>query len=122
MNPVLLKPQGDSRSELTSPGVRSWGRPGASTTTATVPPAGRRSAGPGHPSGLPSRRRLVLDGGRQPGGGETCSTATSPILRLAQFPGARCLLVADIVKGVGVLPVIGTLALLRPVERPVGGT
>ena len=40
-------------------------------------------------------------------------------LRLAQFLRARCLLVADIERGGVFAQVVGTLALLRPIERPL---
>jgi adenosylcobyric acid synthase len=40
-------------------------------------------------------------------------------LRLAQYLRARCLLVADIERGGVFAQVVGTLALLRPVERPL---
>jgi adenosylcobyric acid synthase len=42
-------------------------------------------------------------------------------LRLAQYLRARCLLVADIERGGVFAQVVGTLALLRPVERPLIG-
>ncbi|MCT0203902.1 cobyric acid synthase [Synechococcus sp. CS-602] len=121
MNPVLLKPQGDSRSELIhlgqSVGVaqaehyyRDWFRPGWQAIR-----QGLASLQDSHPGG-----RLVLEG------------AGSPVevnlqhrdltnLRLAQFLGARCLLVADIERGGVFAQIIGTLALLRPVERPLIG-
>jgi adenosylcobyric acid synthase len=40
-------------------------------------------------------------------------------LRLAQFLRARCILVADIERGGVFAQLVGTLALLRPVERPL---
>jgi adenosylcobyric acid synthase len=42
-------------------------------------------------------------------------------LRLAQYLRARCLLVADIERGGVFAQIVGTLALLRPVERPLIG-
>ncbi|NQV10694.1 MAG: cobyric acid synthase [Cyanobacteria bacterium] len=121
MNPVLLKPQGDNSSELIhlgqSVGVaqaehyyRDWFRPGWEAIR-----QGLASLQASYPSG-----RLVLEG------------AGSPVevnlqhrdltnLRLAQFLGARCLLVADIERGGVFAQIIGTLALLRPVERPLIG-
>jgi len=115
------KPQGDSRSELISPGSVGWGRPRRKHYYATgFRPRGWQAnfrPGPGQPSGLTNPGgRLGAGGGRQPVGGEPASTATSPNLRLAQFLGARlpagC---ADISKGWRVCPrnFIGTLALLR---------
>jgi adenosylcobyric acid synthase len=40
-------------------------------------------------------------------------------LRLAQYLRANCLLVADIERGGVFAQIVGTLALLRPVERPL---
>ena len=119
MNPVLLKPRGDSTSEVIHGGrsagtaraehyYRDWFRPGwdairgGLTTLETRWPEGR----------------LVLEG------------AGSPVevnlqhrdltnLRLAQYLRASCILVADIERGGVFAQIMGTLALLRPVERPL---
>ena len=40
-------------------------------------------------------------------------------LRLAQYLRAHCILVADIERGGVFAQLVGTLALLRPVERPL---
>ncbi len=119
MNPVLLKPQGDSTSEVIhmgrSAGVaraehyyRDWFRPGwAAIRTGLTELQGR------HPGG-----RLVLEGAGSP-----VEVNLQPRdltnLRLAQFLRARCVLVADIERGGVFAQVVGTLALLRPVERPL---
>lgn len=117
MNPVLLKPQGNSTSEVIhlgrSAGIckaenyyRDWFRPGWQAIR-----SGLGQLKQGHPDG-----RLVLEG------------AGSPVemnlqhrdltnLRLAQFLRARCLLVADIERGGVFAQIVGTLSLLRPVER-----
>ncbi|MFM7435406.1 MAG: cobyric acid synthase [Vulcanococcus sp.] len=119
MNPVLLKPQGDSTSEVIHLGqsvgscraehyYRDWFRPGWAAIR-----QGLSELQAAHPDG-----RLVLEG------------AGSPVevnlqhrdltnLRLAQYLRARCLLVADIERGGVFAQVVGTLALLRPVERPL---
>ncbi len=119
MNPVLLKPRGDSTSEVIHLGrsvgtaraeeyYRDWFRPGWNAIR-----RGLEDLRGAHPTG-----RLVLEG------------AGSPVevnlqhrdltnLRLAQFLRARCLLVADIERGGVFAQIMGTLALLRPVERPL---
>ena len=119
MNPVLLKPQGDSTSEVIHNGhsvgkaradtyYQEWFKPGWRAIR-----SGLDELSSAHPQG-----RLVLEG------------AGSPVevnlqhrdltnLRLAQFLRARCLLVADIERGGVFAQIIGTLALLRPVERPL---
>jgi len=117
MNPVLLKPQGDSTSEVIHLGrsvgiaraenyYRDWFRPGWAAI--------RRGLG-----------ELLAT---QPGGRLVLEGAGSPVevnlqardltnLRLAQYLRARCLLVADIERGGVFAQLVGTLALLRPVER-----
>ena len=119
MNPVLLKPQGDSTSEVIHNGhsvgkaradtyYQEWFKPGWGAIR-----RGLDQLSSAHPQG-----RLVLEG------------AGSPVevnlqhrdltnLRLAQYLRARCLLVADIERGGVFAQIIGTLALLRPVERPL---
>ena len=119
MNPVLLKPRGDSTSEVIHLGrsvgiaqaehyYRDWFRPGWAAI----------------------RQGLAELQGRQPGGRLVLEGAGSPVevnlqsrdltnLRLAQYLRCRCLLVADIERGGVFAQVIGTLALLRPVERPL---
>tara|TARA_B100000073_G_scaffold348442_1_gene367321 strand:+ start:3365 stop:4858 length:1494 start_codon:yes stop_codon:yes gene_type:complete len=119
MNPVLLKPRGDSTSEVIHSGrsvgtaqaehyYRDWFRPGWSAIR-----TGLNNLQERWPKG-----RLVLEG------------AGSPVevnlqhrdltnLRLAQYLRANCVLVADIERGGVFAQIMGTLALLRPVERPL---
>ena len=115
MNPVLLKPQGNSTSEVIHLGrsvgiaraedyYRDWFRPGWQAI------------------------REGLAQLRQQGGRVIAEGAGSPVevnlqardltnLRLAQFLRARCVLVADIEKGGVFAQIVGTLQLMRPVER-----
>ncbi|MEB3156846.1 MAG: cobyric acid synthase [Cyanobacteriota bacterium] len=119
MNPVLLKPQGDSTSEVIHLGrsvgatraetyYRDWFRPGWAAIR-----QGLRDLRQRHPDG-----RLVLEGAGSP-----VEVNLQPRdltnLRLAQYLRAQCLLVADIERGGVFAQVVGTLALLRPVERPL---
>jgi adenosylcobyric acid synthase len=121
MNPVLLKPRGDSTSEVIHLGrsvgtaraetyYRDWFRPG---WTAIRTGLGQLQGA--HPGG-----RLVLEGAGSP-----VEVNLQPRdltnLRLAQYLRARCLLVADIERGGVFAQIVGTLALLRPVERPLIG-
>ena len=119
MNPVLLKPQGDSTSELIHLGqsvglaraehyYRDWFRPGWAAIR-----AGLSELQAAHPGG-----RLVLEGAGSPVEVNLQSRDLTN-LRLAQFLRARCLLVADIERGGVFAQLVGTLALLRPVERPL---
>ena len=119
MNPVLLKPQGDSTSEVIHLGravgqaraehyYRDWFRPGWAAI--------RRGLGElqaAHPGG-----RLVLEGAGSP-----VEVNLQPRdltnLRLAQYLSAHCILVADIERGGVFAQLVGTMALLRPVERPL---
>jgi adenosylcobyric acid synthase len=119
MNPVLLKPQGDSTSEVIHMGravgtaraehyYRDWFRPGWQAIRQGLEEL-RRS----HPGG-----RLVLEGAGSPVE-VNLQARDLTNLRLAQFLRARCLLVADIERGGVFAQIVGTLALLRPVERPL---
>jgi adenosylcobyric acid synthase len=118
---VLLKPRGDSTSEVIHLGrsvgtaraehyYRDWFRPGWAAIRTGL--EGLRAA---HPGG-----RLVLEGAGSP-----VEVNLQPRdltnLRLAQYLRARCLLVADIERGGVFAQIVGTLALLRPVERPLIG-
>ncbi|MFM7651632.1 MAG: cobyric acid synthase [Vulcanococcus sp.] len=118
MNPVLLKPQGDSTSEVIHLGrsvgqaraehyYRDWFRPGWAAIR-----SGLQELQALHPGG-----RLVLEGAGSP-----VEVNLQPRdltnLRLAQYLRARCILVADIERGGVFAQLVGTLALLRPVERP----
>ena len=119
MNPVLLKPQGDSTSEVIHLGqsvgscraehyYRDWFRPGWAAIR-----QGLNDLKASHPGG-----RLVLEGAGSP-----VEVNLQPRdltnLRLAQYLRANCLLVADIERGGVFAQLVGTLALLRPVERPL---
>jgi len=119
MNPVLLKPQGDSTSEVIHLGqsvgscraehyYRDWFRPGWAAIR-----QGLNELQAAYPGG-----RLVLEGAGSP-----VEVNLQPRdltnLRLAQYLRARCILVADIERGGVFAQLVGTLALLRPVERPL---
>ena len=119
MNPVLLKPQGDSTSEVIHLGrsvgqaraehyYRDWFRPGWAAIR-----TGLAELQTAHPGG-----RLVLEGAGSP-----VEVNLQPRdltnLRLAQYLRARCLLVADIERGGVFAQIVGTLALLTPVQRPL---
>ena len=119
MNPVLLKPQGDSTSEVIHLGVsvgqcraehyyRDWFRPGWAAIR-----QGLRELQADQPGG-----RLVLEGAGSPVEVNLQSRDLTN-LRLAQFLRANCLLVADIERGGVFAQLVGTLQLLRPVERPL---
>jgi adenosylcobyric acid synthase len=119
MNPVLLKPQGDSTSEVIHLGqsvgscraehyYRDWFRPGWAAIRQGL--SELQAAQPGG--------RLVLEGAGSP-----VEVNLQPRdltnLRLAQYLRANCILVADIERGGVFAQLVGTLALLRPVERPL---
>jgi adenosylcobyric acid synthase len=119
MNPVLLKPQGNSTSEVIHLGqsvgscraehyYRDWFRPGWAAIR-----SGLNELQAAYPEG-----RLVLEGAGSP-----VEVNLQPRdltnLRLAQYLRARCILVADIERGGVFAQLVGTLALLRPVERPL---
>jgi adenosylcobyric acid synthase len=119
MNPVLLKPQGDSTSEVIHLGrsvglaraetyYQEWFRPGWGAIRTGLQHLRER-----HPGG-----RFVLEGAGSPVE-VNLQARDLTNLRLAQFLRARCLLVADIERGGVFAQVVGTLALLRPVERPL---
>jgi adenosylcobyric acid synthase len=119
MNPVLLKPRGDHSSEVIHLGrsvgtaraehyYRDWFRPGWAAIR-----QGLQSLRREHPEG-----RLVLEGAGSPVE-MNLQPRDLTNLRLAQFLRARCLLVCDIERGGVFAQVVGTLALLRPVERPL---
>ena len=119
MNPVLLKPQGDSTSELIHLGqsvgraraetyYEDWFRPGWAAIR-----QGLNDLQAHHPDG-----RLVLEGAGSPVE-VNLQRRDLTNLRLAQYLRARCLLVADIERGGVFAQVVGTLNLLRPVERPL---
>ncbi len=119
MNPVLLKPQGDSTSELIHLGrsvgsaraehyYRDWFKPGWKAIR-----EGLDVLQSSHPGG-----RLVLEGAGSPVE-VNLQRRDLTNLRLAQFLRAHCVLVADIERGGVFAQIVGTLNLLRPVERPL---
>ncbi len=119
MNPVLLKPQGDSTSELIHMGqsvglaraehyYRDWFKPGWAAIR----------SGLGHLETAFPSGRLVLEGAGSPVEVNLQSRDLTN-LRLAQFLRARCILVADIERGGVFAQLVGTLGLLRTVERPL---
>jgi adenosylcobyric acid synthase len=121
MNPVLLKPQGDTTSEVIHLGrsvgraraehyYRDWFRPGWAAIR-----TGLAELQATHPGG-----RLVLEGAGSPVE-VNLQRRDLTNLRLAQYLRARCILVADIERGGVFAQLVGTLALLRPVERPLIG-
>ena len=117
MNPVLLKPQGDSTSELIHLGqvvgtaraehyYRDWFKPGWTAIRSGLSDLQGR-----YPQG-----RLVLEGAGSP-----VEVNLQPRdltnLRLAQYLRAHCLLVADIERGGVFAQIVGTLALMTPIQR-----
>ncbi len=119
MNPVLLKPRGDSTSEVIHMGrsvgsaraehyYRDWFRPGWQAIR-----QGLQHLEQGIPGG-----RLVLEGAGSPVE-VNLQARDLTNLRLAQYLRARCVLVADIERGGVFAQIVGTLSLLRPVERPL---
>jgi adenosylcobyric acid synthase len=121
MTPVLLKPQGDTTSEVIHLGrsvgraraehyYRDWFRPGWAAIR-----TGLAELQATHPGG-----RLVLEGAGSPVE-VNLQRRDLTNLRLAQYLRARCILVADIERGGVFAQLVGTLALLRPVERPLIG-
>ena len=119
MNPVLLKPQGDSTSELIHLGqavgtaraehyYRDWFKPGWAAIR-----SGLGALKSQYPEG-----RLVLEGAGSPVE-VNLQARDLTNLRLAQYLRAHCLLVADIERGGVFAQIVGTLALLSPVQRPL---
>ena len=117
MNPVLLKPRGDSTSEVIHGGrsvgiaraehyYRDWFRPGWQAIRTGLTQLQQQ-----WPQG-----RLVLEGAGSPVE-VNLQRRDLTNLRLAQYLRANCLLVADIERGGVFAQIVGTLALLRPVER-----
>ena len=117
MNPVLLKPRGHGSSEVIhlgrSAGVsraedyyRDWFRPGWLAVRRGLAICQRRQG------------RLVVEGAGSPVE-VNLQARDLTNLRLAQFLRARCVLVADIERGGVFAQIVGTLQLLRPVERPL---
>jgi len=117
MNPILLKPKGDGSSEVIhlgkSVGVtraenyyQDWFLPGwhVIREALTELRASHKDA------------RFVLEGAGSPVE-VNLQRRDLTNLRLAQFLKANCILVADIERGGVFAQLVGTLSLLRPVER-----
>jgi adenosylcobyric acid synthase len=121
MNPVLLKPQGDSTSEVIHLGrsvgqvraehyYRDWFRPGWQAIR-----QGLESLQQQHPAG-----RLVLEGAGSPVEVNLMARDLTN-LRLAQYLRARCILVADIERGGVFAQIVGSLALMSKAQRSLIG-
>ena len=117
MNPVLLKPRGDSTSEVIHSGLsvgtaraehyyRDWFQSGWRSIRTNLKTLQQQ-----WPEG-----RLVLEGAGSPVE-VNLQRRDLTNLRLALYLRANCLLVADIERGGVFAQIMGTLALLRPVER-----
>ncbi|GCE65183.1 cobyric acid synthase [cyanobiont of Ornithocercus magnificus] len=117
MNPVLLKPCGDSTSEVVHIGksvgiakaelyYEEWFKPGWRAIRQSLKELHKH-----YPNG-----HFVLEGAGSPVE-MNLQRRDLTNLRLAQYLRAKCLLVADIERGGVFAQVIGTLELLRPVER-----
>ena len=117
MNPVLLKPQGDSTSEVIHLGssagtcraehyYRDWFDSGWAAIR-----QGLEDLQANHPGG-----RLVLEGAGSPVE-VNLQARDLTNLRLAKYLQANCLLVADIERGGVFAQIIGTLQLMKPDER-----
>lgn len=121
MNPVLLKPQGDSTSEVIHLGrsvgqmraehyYRDWFRPGWQAIR-----QGLENLKQQHPDG-----RLVLEGAGSPVEVNLMARDLTN-LRLAQYLRARCILVADIERGGVFAQIVGSLALMSKAQRSLIG-
>jgi adenosylcobyric acid synthase len=117
MNPVLLKPQGDSTSEVIHLGssagtcraehyYRDWFDSGWAAIR-----QGLEDLQSTHPGG-----RLVLEGAGSPVE-VNLQARDLTNLRLAKYLQANCLLVADIERGGVFAQIVGTLQLMTPDER-----
>ena len=117
MNPVLLKPQGDSTSEVIHLGssagtcraehyYRDWFDSGWAAIR-----RGLEDLQSTHPGG-----RLVLEGAGSPVE-VNLQARDLTNLRLAKYLQANCLLVADIERGGVFAQIVGTLQLMTPDER-----
>ena len=117
MNPVLLKPQGDSTSEVIQLGssagtcraehyYRDWFDSGWAAIR-----RGLEDLQASHPGG-----RLVLEGAGSPVE-VNLQARDLTNLRLAKYLRANCLLVADIERGGVFAQIVGTLQLMTPEER-----
>ncbi len=117
MNPVLLKPQGDSTSEVIHLG-RSVGFAKAETYYEQWFDSGWKAIcnGLNQLRDTSDQGRFVLEGAGSPVEINLMDRDLTN-LRLAKYLNARCLLVADIERGGVFAQIIGTLALLNPIEK-----
>ena len=117
MNPILLKPQGDSRSEVIhlgkSVGVttarnyyQDWFKPGWEVIKKGINNIIKRD----------NNCRLIIEGAGSPVEMNLIHRDLTN-LRIAKYLEANCILVADIEKGGVFAQIIGTLELLRPDEK-----
>jgi adenosylcobyric acid synthase len=114
MNPILLKPEGDGRSQLVVLG-RARG-----TVRAREYWTSRRDLWPVVAKALRQLRRefevVVIEGAGSPAEVNLRASDLAN-MRVARAGGAAVLLVADVERGGVFAQVLGTLALLRPAER-----
>ena len=115
MNPVLLKPLGNGSSEVVHLG-RHVGVACAEDYYRHWFKSGWHAIRQGLEICLAGRSRLVVEGAGSPVEVNLQSRDLTN-LRIAQFLRARCLLIADIERGGVFAQIMGTLQLLRPVER-----
>ena len=117
MNPILLKPQGDSNSEVIhlgkSVGISSareyyekWFKPGWEIILKSLKIIYQK-----HPN-----CRLIIEGAGSPVEMNLIHRDLTN-LKIAKYLNANCILIADIEKGGVFAQIIGTLSLLKPSER-----
>ena len=117
MNPILLKPKGDSTSEVIHMG-KSVGIAKAENYYSEWFELGWESIISGLQD-LKNREklaRLIIEGAGSPVE-VNLKNRDLTNMRIARFVNAKCILVADIEKGGVFAQIIGTLALLEPDER-----
>ena len=117
MNPILLKPQGNSTSEVIhlgrSKGIttakdyyKDWFSPGWEVIKKSLNSIYER-----HPN-----CRLIIEGAGSPVEMNLIHRDLTN-LRVAKYLGANCILVTDIERGGVFAQIIGTLDLMKPDER-----
>jgi adenosylcobyric acid synthase len=114
MNPVLVKPEGDDRSQvvvLGRPDLGLSGQPWRSRSAALWPPISRAL------SELLAEHELVLIEGAGSPAEINLRGSDLANMRTASAAGARVVLVADIDRGGAFAHLYGTWALLPPAER-----